>query len=104
MAERHPQLADRAVEIHAHVILKATRVDGVYDADPETHPEAQRYAQIGYTELLSNRLQALDATAVSLAMDNEMPIVVFDMTVTGNIERAVRGDRIGTLISGGATR
>jgi uridylate kinase len=94
----------RAVEIHAHVILKATRVDGVYDADPETHPEAQRYAQIGYTELLSNRLQALDATAVSLAMDNEMPIVVFDMTVTGNIERAVRGDRIGTLISGGATR
>ena len=94
----------RAVEIHAHVILKATRVDGVYDADPETHPEARRYAEIGYTELLSNRLQALDATAVSLAMDNEMPIVVFDMTVAGNIERAVRGDRIGTLISGGATR
>jgi uridylate kinase len=90
----------RAVEIHAHVILKATRVDGVYDADPEKHPEAQRYSQIGYTELLSNRLQALDATAVSLAMDNEMPIVVFDMTQPGNIERAVRGDRIGTLISG----
>jgi uridylate kinase len=90
----------RAVEIHAHVILKATRVDGVYDADPEKHPEAQRYSQIGYTELLSNRLQALDATAVSLAMDNEMPIVVFDMTQPGNIERAVRGERIGTLISG----
>ncbi|MGZ8512129.1 MAG: UMP kinase [Candidatus Limnocylindria bacterium] len=90
----------RAVEIHAHVILKATRVDGVYDADPEKHPEAQRYSKIGYTELLSNRLQALDATAVSLAMDNEMPIVVFDMTVPGNIARAVRGERIGTLISG----
>ena len=90
----------RAVEIHAHVILKATRVDGVYDADPEQHPGAQRYARIGYTELLSNRLQALDATAVSLAMDNEMPIVVFDMTVPGNIARAVRGDQIGTLISG----
>src|SRR3990170_3830539 len=90
----------RAVEIHAQVILKATRVDGVYDADPETHPNAQRYSQIGYTELLSNRLQALDATAVSLAMDNEMPIVVFDMTVPGNIARAVRGERIGTLISG----
>lgn len=90
----------RAVEIHAQVILKATRVDGVYDADPEVHPEAQRFSQIGYTELLSNRLQALDATAVSLAMDNEMPIVVFDMTVPGNIARAVRGDRIGTLISG----
>src|ERR687896_1681737 len=90
----------RAVEVHAQVILKATRVDGVYDADPETHPEAQRYSRIGYTELLSNRLQALDATAVSLAMDNEMPIVVFDMTVPGNIARAVRGERIGTLIAG----
>jgi uridylate kinase len=89
----------RAVEVHAQVILKATRVDGVYDADPEKHPEAQRYSRIGYTELLSNRLQALDATAVSLAMDNEMPIVVFDMTVPGNIARAVRGERIGTLIA-----
>src|SRR5918994_6648628 len=94
----------RAVEVHAQVILKATRVDGVYDADPETHPNAQRFSQIGYTELLSNRLQALDATAVSLAMDNEMPIVVFDMTVPGNIARAVHGDRIGTLISGEETR
>ena len=94
----------RAVEIHAQVILKATRVDGVYDADPEQHPGAQRYSQIGYTELLSNRLKALDATAVSLAMDNEMPIVVFDMTVPGNIARAVRGERIGTLISGEDTR
>jgi len=93
----------RAVEIHAQVILKATRVDGVYDADPEKHPDAQRYSRIGYTELLSNRLQALDATAVSLAMDNEMPIVVFDMTVEGNITRAVRGEPIGTLISGGPT-
>jgi uridylate kinase len=94
----------RAVEVHAQVILKATRVDGVYDADPEKFPEAQRYSRIGYTELLSNRLQALDATAVSLAMDNEMPIVVFDMTVPGNIARAVRGDRIGTLIAGEESR
>ncbi|HEY8169989.1 MAG TPA: UMP kinase [Candidatus Limnocylindria bacterium] len=93
----------RAVEVHAQVILKATRVDGVYDADPEKHPNAQRYSKIDYTELLSNRLQALDATAVSLAMDNEMPIVVFDMTVPGNISRAVRGERIGTLISGDGT-
>jgi uridylate kinase len=94
----------RAVEVQAQVILKATRVDGVYDADPETHPDAQRYTNVGYTELLSNRLQALDATAVSLAMDNEMPIVVFDMTVAGNIARAVRGERIGTLISGEESR
>ena len=90
----------RAVEVHAQVILKGTRVDGVYDADPETHPNAQRFSRIGYTDLLSNRLQALDATAVSLAMDNEMPIVVFDLTVPGNITRAIAGERIGTLISG----
>jgi uridylate kinase len=90
----------RAVELAAEVILKATRVDGVYDADPETHPDATRFAQIGYTELLASRLQALDATAVSLAMDNEMPIVVFDMTQPGNILRAVRGETIGTRIGG----
>jgi uridylate kinase len=89
----------RAVEVGAEVILKATRVDGVYDADPETTPGAQRFTQIGYTDLLSNRLNALDATAVSLAMDNQMPIVVFDMTVPGNIVRAVRGETIGTLIA-----
>jgi uridylate kinase len=94
----------RAVEVHAHVILKATRVDGVYDADPELNPEATRYSQIGYTELLANRLGALDATAVSLAMDNEMPIVVFDMTQPGNILRAIQGESIGTLIGGAATR
>jgi uridylate kinase len=90
----------RAVELAAEVILKATRVDGVYDADPEKHPDATRFAQIGYTELLASRLQALDATAVSLAMDNEMPIVVFDMTQPGNILRAVRGETIGTRIGG----
>jgi uridylate kinase len=89
----------RAVEINARVILKATRVDGVYDADPEQQPDARRYTQVGYTEVLANRLQALDATAVSLAMDNRMPIVVFDMTVDGNILRALRGEAIGTLIS-----
>ncbi len=88
----------RAVELRAEVILKATRVDGVYDADPEKDPGATRYSRIGYTELLAKRLEALDATAVSLAMDNEMPIVVFDMTQPGNIVRAVRGEPIGTLI------
>ncbi len=90
----------RAVELAAEVILKATRVDGVYDADPEKHPGATRFTQIGYTDLLANRLEALDATAVSLAMDNEMPIVVFDMTQPGNILRALRGEAIGTRISG----
>jgi uridylate kinase len=90
----------RAVELAAEVILKATRVDGVYDADPLKHPGATRFTQIGYTELLASRLEALDATAVSLAMDNEMPIVVFDMTQPGNILRAVRGETIGTRIGG----
>jgi len=90
----------RAVELAAEVILKATRVDGVYDADPEKHPEATRFTRIGYTELLASRLEALDSTAVSLAMDNEMPIVVFDMTQPGNILRAVRGEAIGTRIGG----
>ena len=90
----------RAVELAAEVILKATRVDGVYDADPEKHPGATRFSQIGYTELLASRLEALDATAVSLAMDNDMPIVVFDMTQPGNILRAVRGETIGTRIGG----
>jgi uridylate kinase len=89
----------RAVEVNAAVILKATRVDGVYDADPEQQPDAHRYAQVGYTEVLANRLQALDATAVSLAMDNRLPIVVFDGTVDGNILRALRGESIGTVIS-----
>jgi uridylate kinase len=84
----------------AVVILKARRVDGVYDADPEKHPGATRFTQIGYTELLASRLEALDATAVSLAMDNDMPIVVFDMTQPGNILRAVRGETIGTRIGG----
>jgi uridylate kinase len=91
----------RAVELSAEVILKATRVDGVYDADPETHPDATRFSEIDYTAVLSQRLQALDATAVSLAMDNGMPIVVFDMTQPGNITRAVAGERIGTLIRAG---
>ncbi len=90
----------RAVEVGAEVILKATRVDGVYDADPEKEPGATRYTRISYGDLLTNRLGALDATAVSLAMDNEMPIVVFDMTQSGNIVRAVRGEEIGTLIAG----
>jgi uridylate kinase len=93
----------RAVEIGAQVILKATRVDGVYDADPLKEPGATRYSRISYTDLISNRLEALDATAVSLAMDNQMPIVVFDMTQPGNIVRAVRGESIGTLIAGEVT-
>ncbi len=92
----------RAVEIGAEVILKATKVDGVYDADPVLHPAARRYDHLTYADVLRDRLQVLDATAVSLCMENEMPIVVFDLNRPDNITRVARGERVGTLISGGA--
>jgi len=90
----------RAVEIGAEVILKATKVDGVYDADPVTHPDAQRFAELNYIDVLNERLQVLDATAVSLCMENDLPIIVFDFGSEGNISRAVSGEPIGTLVHG----
>jgi uridylate kinase len=92
----------RAVEIGAEVILKATRVDGVYDADPLQHPEAQRYSELNYIDVLSDRLQVLDATAVSLCMENDLPIIVFDLNKPQNITRVALGDRVGTVISASA--
>jgi uridylate kinase len=92
----------RAVEIGAEVILKATRVDGVYDADPLRHPEAQRYSELNYIDVLSDRLQVLDATAVSLCMENDLPIIVFDLNKPQNITRVALGDRVGTVISASA--
>jgi uridylate kinase len=89
----------RAAEIGAHVILKATKVDGVYDADPNVHEDAKRYTQLTYLEFLSKGLKVMDATAVSLCMENNLPIMVFNMTVVGNIHRAVVGEPIGTLVS-----
>jgi uridylate kinase len=91
----------RAVEIGAQVLLKATKVDGVYSADPAIDPEARRHERLTYTEVLSQRLAVLDSTAVSLCMDNEMPIVVFDINPGHNIERAALGEPVGTLIHGG---
>lgn len=93
----------RAMEIGAEVIFKATRVDGVYDADPETHPGATRFDQLTYIEVLNRRLQVMDATAISLCMDNAMPILVFNIMEPGNILKAVRGIPIGTLVHGGRT-
>jgi uridylate kinase len=90
----------RAVEVAADVLLKATRVDGVYEADPETDPHARRYDRLEYADLLRDRLRVLDATAVSLCMENEMPIVVFDLNTPDNISRVVRGEAVGTLIAG----
>ena len=89
----------RAIEIDAQVLLKATKVDGVYDADPMQEPTATRYARLGYTDLLRDQLKVLDAAAVSLCMENDLPIVVFDLNVPDNISRVARGEPVGTLIS-----
>ena len=89
----------RAVEIGAEVILKATKVDGVYDADPLTHPKARRYERLTYADILQDRLKVLDATAVSLCMENDLPIIVFDLNKDDNITRVAMGQPVGTLIT-----
>ncbi len=91
----------RAVEIGAEVLLKATKVDGVYDADPVSHPDATRYDRLEFSDLLRDRLQVMDATAVSLCMENDLPIIVFDLNRPDNIRRVASGEVVGTLISGG---
>jgi uridylate kinase len=92
----------RAVEIGAEIILKATKVDGVYDDDPVKNPAAKRYERLSYLEVLDRRLGVLDATAVSLCMENEIPIVVFDLNQPDNITRVAAGEPVGTLINGGS--
>jgi uridylate kinase len=89
----------RAMEVKADVILKATRVDGVYSADPEKFSDAQMYAQITYRDVLQKDLKVMDSTAISLCMDNGMPIVVFNMNQHGNIKRVVLGERVGSTVS-----
>ncbi len=91
----------RAIEIGADVLLKATKVDGVYDADPMTHPGARRYAELVYADLLRDQLKVMDAAAVSLCMENDLPIVVFDLHEPDNIVRVALGEAVGTVISGG---
>ena len=93
----------RAVEIGAEVVLKATKVDGVYDKDPVKHPDAKRYPAITYGQVLVDGLRVLDAAAVSLCMENDLPIVVFDLDAHENILKAVRGEVVGSLISKGGT-
>ena len=98
--------AQRALEIGAQCVLMAKQVDGVYDDDPRTNPDAVKFDALSYGEVLERRLKVADATAISLCMDNGLPIVVFDLLTEGNIARAVAGEKIGTLISAseGATR
>ncbi|MGB2636677.1 MAG: UMP kinase [Candidatus Acidiferrum sp.] len=88
----------RAMEIKADVILKATRVDGIYDADPEKVSDAKFFAEITYREVLHQNLKVMDSTAISLCMDNGMPIVIFNMHKPGNIRRAVLGERVGSTV------
>jgi len=90
----------RAMEINADVILKATKVDGVYSADPNKDKNAVKYDTLTYIEVLQQNLQVMDATATSLCMDNSLPIIIFDLTSPGNIEKVVRGAEIGTLVTG----
>ncbi len=89
----------RAMEIKAQVILKATRVDGIYDADPEKVSGATMFDRISYLDLLQKGLSVMDSTAISLCMDNKMPIVVFNMNVPGNLRRVVVGERVGSTVS-----
>jgi uridylate kinase len=94
--------AQIALEIHAEAILKGTGVDGVYDSDPRTNPEAVKFEDLEYIEVLKRGLQVMDATAISLCMDNRLPIIVFNFRQEGNIRRALTGERIGTLVHAGA--
>ena len=89
----------RAMEIEAEVILKATKVDGIYTADPVKHPDATRYDRVTYLQVLQERLQVMDATAISLCMDNKLPIIVFNLQVPGNIRRVVMGEAVGTMVT-----
>ena len=90
----------RAAEIDAEVIFKATKVDGVYDADPHVYPEAKRYQSLNYGHVLTNDLRVMDSTAIALCKENNIPILIFDLSVKGNIYRAVMGESIGTLVGG----
>jgi uridylate kinase len=89
----------RAMEIKADVIMKATKVDGIYTADPVTDPTATRYEEITYLQVLEQGLKVMDATAISLCMDNRMPIVVLDLKTPGSMRRAIQGERVGTLVT-----
>lgn len=88
----------RACELDVDVLMKATKVDGVYDSDPKKNPDAKRYERISYMDVLSQGLNVMDSTATSLCMDNDIPMIVFDLTVRGNISRALKGENVGTTV------
>lgn len=90
----------RAAEINAEVLFKATKVDGVYDSDPKKNPGAKRFQSLTYSHVLTQDLQVMDSTAIALCKDNNIPIIVFDLSVRGNVKRAVTGESIGTIVGG----
>jgi len=90
----------RAMEVHAQIILKATKVDGIYDRDPQKHPDAVKFDELTYMDVLSRHLQVMDSTAISLCMDNRMPIIVFNLKEKGNIKRIIYGEKIGSIVKG----
>jgi uridylate kinase len=92
----------RAMEIGADVIMKGTKVDGVYEADPVTHPTAKRFDRLPFLSLINQNLKVMDSTAVTLCMDNHLPLIVFNLKEKGNFERVVRGEPIGTLVTAGS--
>ena len=89
----------RAIEIKADVILKATKVDGVYDADPQKVSHAKMFSRINYLDVLSRRLKVMDTTAISMCMDNSLPIIVFNLNVPGNLKRVILGEKVGSLVA-----
>jgi uridylate kinase len=90
----------RAAEIDAEVVFKATKVDGIYDADPHLNPNARRYQSLNYGHVLAHDLRVMDGTAIALCKENNIPIVVFDLSVRGNILRAIKGEPVGTIVGG----
>jgi len=86
------------MEIKADVILKATKVDGVYDADPQKVPDAKMFSRINYLDVLSRGLKVMDTTAISMCMDNSLPIIVFNLNVPGNLKRVILGEKVGSLV------
>lgn len=90
----------RAAEIDAEVIFKATKVDGIYDSDPVLNPNARRYDQLSYNQVLTDDLRVMDGTAIALCKENNIPIVVFDLSVRGNIVKAAQGESVGTIVGG----
>ena len=90
----------RAAEIDAEIIFKATKVDGIYDSDPVKNPNARRYQSLTYNHVLANELKVMDSTAIALCKENDIPILVFDLSVNGNIMRATKGESVGTIVGG----